>query len=98
MHTAAEETGCSDGAPSAEALLAGTLALMTGHAQELEAGLRVVMARKISSNLFFLALHPDLSEAFRSALSRMRLHWLAQMACTEGGAALDAWPDVGALH
>lgn len=68
--------------PSAEALLAGTLALMTGvveraalaqplaaHAQSL------MMASKVRSNLYFLASHPHISEGFRLTAGRLRTHW-----------------------
>lgn len=68
--------------PSAEAMLAGTLALMTGvveraaltqplagHAQSL------MMAAKVRSNLFFLSGHPQLSSGFRMTIERLRTHW-----------------------
>lgn len=62
--------------PSAEALLAGTLALMTGYAQS-EPGHqhRSLMARKLASNLFFLAEHPDISAPMRSMIERLRARW-----------------------
>ncbi len=47
--------------PCAEAMLAGTLALMTGHAQSTCATQRGLVGRKIRSNLFFLSQHPELS-------------------------------------
>jgi len=47
--------------PCAEAMLAGPLALMTGHAQSSCATQRGLMGRKIRSNLFFLGQHPALS-------------------------------------
>ncbi|WP_342129300.1 hypothetical protein [Hydrogenophaga sp. OTU3427] len=61
--------------PSAEALLAGTLALMTGHAQSACARQRSLMAAKIGSNLLFLASHPILSTSFKAVVERMRPHW-----------------------
>lgn len=77
--------------PSAEAMLAGTLALMTGFAEHCEAlagsatpaagtqgaarSLPHLLAAKAASNLFFLAEHPLLSAAFRSTLWRLRSHW-----------------------
>jgi hypothetical protein len=77
-HDDDDTTSC----PSAEALIAATLALMTGvveraalvqplagHAQS------QVMAVKVRSNLFFLATHPQLSEGFRLTLGRLRTHW-----------------------
>lgn len=62
--------------PSAEAMLAGTLALMTGHAQSACTRQRGLMAKKIVSNLFFLSQHPSLSPHFKAVADRMRPHWL----------------------
>ena len=61
--------------PCAEAMLAGTLALMTGHAQSTCATQRDLMGRKIRSNLFFLGQHPGLSPSFRTVAQRMHQHW-----------------------
>jgi len=61
--------------PCAEAMLAGTLALMTGYAQQQDAGVRSLMARKVVSNLFFLSGHPHLSDAFRTMLVNLRARW-----------------------
>jgi hypothetical protein len=61
--------------PCAEAMLAGTLALMTGHAQNACATQRDLMGRKIRSNLFFLGEHPGLSPSFRTVVQRMHQHW-----------------------
>lgn len=61
--------------PCAEAMLAGTLALMTGHAQSACATQRDLMGRKIRSNLFFLGEHPGLSPNFRTVVQRMHQHW-----------------------
>ncbi|HWH73425.1 MAG TPA: hypothetical protein VNV16_04080 [Methylibium sp.] len=68
--------------PSAEALIAGTLALMTGvaeraaltqplaaHAQSL------MMSVKVGANLGRLAEHPQLSAPLRSTLARLQGHW-----------------------
>jgi hypothetical protein len=54
------DAGAADaqGLPLAEALLAGTLALMTGHAQACCEGQRALMAKKIIANLFMLSRHP----------------------------------------
>lgn len=73
----------------AEALLAATLALMTGFAEHCAtagpaegatapAGSSAVprlLAAKTVSNLFFLAEHPALSTPLRSMLWRLRGHW-----------------------
>lgn len=68
--------------PSAEALLAGTLALMTGvveraaMAQPLAAhGQSLLMAAKVCKQLGCLSHHPQLSEGFRLTLHRLRVHW-----------------------
>jgi len=61
--------------PCAEALLAGTLALMTGHAQACCENHRGLMNRKIVAQLGLLAEHPVLSPAFRTALWNLRTHW-----------------------
>lgn len=61
--------------PCAEALLAGTLALMTGHAQACCDNNRQLMNAKIISNLSQLAEHALLSPQFRAALRSLRAHW-----------------------
>jgi len=61
--------------PCAEALLAGTLALMTGHAQACCDNHRQLMNAKILSNLSQLAEHSILSPQFRAALWNLRSHW-----------------------
>lgn len=69
--------------PSTEALLAGTLALMTGCAQH--AGpvrQRELMAGKVVSNLTQLSNHPELSAPMRSMLSRLSARWLLELGST----------------
>ncbi|HEU4460447.1 MAG TPA: hypothetical protein VFR90_15100 [Methylibium sp.] len=68
--------------PSAEALLAGTLALMTGVVERAALsqpltghGQSLMMAAKVRSNLFFLSGHPQVSAGFRMTLERLRQHW-----------------------
>lgn len=61
--------------PCTEALLAGTLALMTGQAQSACARQRMLMAKKIRSNLYFLGQNPDLTPNFRTVVLRMHQHW-----------------------
>lgn len=68
------QDGQASGRPSAEALLAGTLALMTGYAQGCCEGHREMMAKKIVSNLSMLALHPGTAPAFKAMA--MNLHGL----------------------
>ena len=60
---------------AADAMLAGTLALLTGHAQCSCAEQRMLMARKIRSNLYMLAQHPALPPPFRLVVQRLHGHW-----------------------
>jgi hypothetical protein len=73
--------------PAVEAVLAGTLALMTGYSQALQAELhpvqRLHMGRKIDANLALLADHPCLSEPFQRVLLGLRARWQAMSDCTE---------------
>lgn len=85
--------------PSAEAMLAGTLALMTGVveraalAQPLAAhGQSLLMANKVRSNLFELAGHPHLSAGFRAMVQRLRGHW-DRLALPAAGDGIPAAPD-----
>lgn len=71
-----------DAPPCCAALLAATLTLMTVHAEEPAPGARLdgpaqrrVMARKIASNLFFLAHHPGLPPPLRTVVARLQLRW-----------------------
>lgn len=72
--------------PSVEAVLAGTLALMTGYSQALQAELdpqgRVAMGEKIGCNLGMLLEHPHLSLGFRQVLCGLRHRWMAMNTCT----------------
>jgi hypothetical protein len=61
--------------PCAEALLAGTLALMTGHAQSDCARQRMLMAHKICANLGILGQKSDLTPNFRTVVLRLHRHW-----------------------
>lgn len=65
--------------PCAEALLACTLALMTGHAQACCDNHRQLTARKITHNLAQLSGHPLLSPQFRSMLWNLRTRWQQQL-------------------
>lgn len=63
--------------PTAEALLAGTLALMTGCAQSgADAGMRALMAGKVVNNLSRLSEHPDLSAPMQRMLSQLITRWV----------------------
>ena len=72
--------------PSIEAVLAGTLALMTGYSQALQAELdpqhRVKMGLKIGDNLSLLVDHPQLSLGFRQVLLGLQGRWHAMSECT----------------
>lgn len=72
------ETGCDEEyvLPSVDALMAGTLALMTGCAQaDTSDPNRSLMARKLASNLFFLSEHPQVSPPMRCMLANLRIRW-----------------------
>lgn len=79
MCTVVDEVERCGELPPAEALLAGTLALMTGHAQQADSGLRTLMARKITSNLVSLSAHPHLSGGFQRTLANLRASWQSQL-------------------
>ena len=65
-----------DHLPSVDALTAGTLALMTAYAQApVDCPNRSLMARKLVSNLFFLAGHPHVSPPLRTMLANLRTRW-----------------------
>jgi hypothetical protein len=72
--------------PSLEAVLAGTLALMTGYSQALQADLhpqqRIHMGVKIGANLALLAEHPALSEPFQRIVLGLRARWRLMSECT----------------
>jgi hypothetical protein len=62
--------------PTVEALLAGTLALMTGCAQDQgDGGMRELMASKVVSNLQRLSEHPELSPPMRMMLTQLSQRW-----------------------
>jgi hypothetical protein len=87
--------------PSLEAVLAGTLALMTGYSQALQADLhpqqRLLMGAKIGSNLDLLAGHMGLSEAFQRIVLGLRARWQLMSACT-AQAEPQALPASARLH
>jgi|SRR5689334_17309566 len=89
--------------PSVEAVLAGTLALMTGYSQALQAELdpqrRITMGEKIGHQLGLLVEHPLLSSGFRQVLSGLQSRWQQMSECTRAAAGSDrraaprdAWP------
>ena len=62
--------------PCAEAILAGTLALMTGHARCGCAQHRDMMGSKAAYNLAQLAQHPVMSEEFRTVAFKLHTQWV----------------------
>jgi hypothetical protein len=87
-----ESTGEEHELPTVEAVLAGTLALMTGYSQSLLAELqpehRVLMGRKIGNNLALLAEHPQLSVPFQAVLGGLQRRWTQMAGCTAEAAPL----------
>ena len=78
MHPDAEDRPVEEyELPCAEALLAGTLALMTSHAEGCCEQHRRLMTARIVSHLTQLSGHAILSAEFRSALWSLRSHWQA---------------------
>lgn len=76
--------------PATEAMLAGTLALMTGFAQsETHAGVRQRMALKLVQNLQLLAGRADLSDSMRTVLHRLEQQW-RRTACADLSAGFDS--------
>ena len=61
--------------PAVEAILAGTLALMTGCAQTHCPAQRRQMMNRIVGNMALLGEHPQLSDPFRTAVRKLRCHW-----------------------
>lgn len=62
--------------PSVDALMAGTFALMTGYAQAgPDCPNRGLIVRKLVSNLFFLANHPQVAPPMRCMLGNLRTRW-----------------------
>ncbi|MDZ7855825.1 hypothetical protein [Sphaerotilus sp.] len=77
--------------PSLEALVAGTVALMTSWADPCvdaritRADQRSLLARKVVSNLFFMQNHPCASPALRQVMANAHQRWvgLAQVPATD---------------
>ena len=62
--------------PCAQAMVAGTLALMTGHARCGCAQHRDMMGSKAAYNLGQLAQHPAMSEGFREVAFKLHTQWV----------------------
>lgn len=66
--------------PSVEALMAGTLALLTGYAQSgPDCACRPLMACKIVSNLVVLGCLPQISPQMRKMLGNLQTRWQLQV-------------------
>jgi hypothetical protein len=72
----ADDADVSGELPCAGGLIAGTLALMTTWVDPEPAAPRVLIARKIVSNLFFLRHHPELGEPLRRVIGKVHERWL----------------------
>ena len=101
LHTATEEHEL----PGLEALLAATLALMTGYGQALQAAVdpqrRLAMGVRVADNLALLTQQAQLSAGFRDVADSLAQRWQTMNHSTVGAAAdchaarpLDAarWP------
>ena len=81
--------------PDIDALLAGTLALMTAWADPCPASplaaadLRRLLARKVVSNLYILAHHPLARPALQQSLDQARQRWIG---LAHPGAAAEGVP------
>lgn len=66
--------------PAVEALMAGTLALLTGYAQSApHCKHRAPMASKLVDNLQLLGRHPQLSAAMRRMLGNLCTRWQLEL-------------------
>lgn len=75
-----------------EALLAGTLALMTGQAQASCSEARCLMTHRICGNLRELSQHPALNPVFRAAVRRLHEHWCRMDAELSGSSSVTERP------
>ena len=75
---------------SVEAVLAGTLALMTGFAQAgAQCPHRPAMAGKLVSNFGQLADHPGLSDTMHRVMNRLAGHWQRELVRMTGSGPSD---------
>lgn len=103
---AGEETDALDAEalPSIDALIAGTVALMTTwadpcpHAPLPVADLRRLVARKVVSNLFFLQHHPLLRPELRHCMAQAHARWVGLAQAQSTQAAVPHTNGCHALH
>jgi hypothetical protein len=87
-----------DELPSIDALIAGTVALMTAwadpcpHAPVGPAHLRHLIARKVVSNLFFLQHHPCARPELRQSLAAAHAQWVGLAVRTQQDAQATVVP------
>ena len=86
-HDAVSDVGEEYSMPCAEALLAGTLALMTAYVQACCDSHRDAMVRKIVANLQFLSEQPSLTPHFRTLVQSLQQRLMDQISV--GPAALE---------
>jgi hypothetical protein len=86
--------------PCSEAMLAGTLALMTGYSQALQAerdpAQRLLISLRIAHNLERLSGQAGLSAPFRALSAKLAALWQQMARCTANAGADCA--DAAALH
>jgi hypothetical protein len=82
MHIPTEFEDAPAALPCAGGLLAGTIALMTcwaapePSADASQEQQRLLMARKIASNLYFLRQHPDVGAGMRQVIGKAHERWV----------------------
>lgn len=93
-----------DALPSIDALIAGTVALMTAWADPCPqarlsaADLRRVLARKVVSNLFFLQHHPQARPELRQSLAQAHARWVCLAHPEQSGGLAHVAAGDHALH
>ncbi len=93
-----------DALPSIDALMAGTVALMTAFADPCPqarlapADLRRVLARKVVSNLFFLQHHPGVCPELRQSLAQAHARWVGLAHPAQPGSVVPLEAGSPALH
>lgn len=101
-HRPAEATHADEeyGMPPAEAMLAGALALMTGHAQACCADQRALMAHKTAEQLWLMSEHPAVSGGLREMARQLHARWVVPGAVGENAraAAVDGEPSRALWH
>lgn len=93
-----------DPLPCAEAMVAGTLALMMAWASPCPnaafdaCAQRALIARKVVSNLFFLQRHSGLSAGLRQVMANAHAQWLGVTLANDGRPDTGFVPSEEVLH